>query len=259
MRELGEGMRRIFELMKSNELAPPNIESDGETFSLSLFHRAMYSQEETLWLEQYTSFGLSAEQKAIVLLGMKGALIAPQDIWDRLGLVDTEHYRLLVSSLQTLGILETGRTKQAAKNYAKQAKISMRAVPRFRIKLAKDIGPTSARKSAVKPQLEHRATERRSAPQKAVSRSASARLEGRSLFVGNLPPNVTDRDMIAVFEPFGTIEAVHVPKSGHFSRGYGFVEFETLAAAQKLLRDQPLVRMGPYRLALRPAKPRITH
>jgi ATP-dependent DNA helicase RecG len=93
MRELGEGMRRIHELMKSNELAPPQFDSDRESFSLTLFHRAMYSQEEVLWLEQYAPFALSAEQKAIVLLGRKGNLVAPQDIWDRLGLVDTEHYR----------------------------------------------------------------------------------------------------------------------------------------------------------------------
>jgi ATP-dependent DNA helicase RecG len=36
MRELGEGMRRIFELIKSNELAPPQIQSDGEIRACSI-------------------------------------------------------------------------------------------------------------------------------------------------------------------------------------------------------------------------------
>jgi ATP-dependent DNA helicase RecG len=34
MRELGEGIRRMFELMKSNDLTPPEISSDNNTFSV---------------------------------------------------------------------------------------------------------------------------------------------------------------------------------------------------------------------------------
>ena len=74
MRELGEGMRRIHELMKSNELAPPKIDSDGEIFGLSLFHRAMYSQDEILWLEQYASFGLLRNKKQLYYLVAKETL-----------------------------------------------------------------------------------------------------------------------------------------------------------------------------------------
>lgn len=44
MRELGEGMRRIFELMKSSELAPPELKTDPSSFVLTLHHRPMYSK-----------------------------------------------------------------------------------------------------------------------------------------------------------------------------------------------------------------------
>jgi ATP-dependent DNA helicase RecG len=251
MRELGEGMRRIHELMKSNELAPPKIQSDGELFSLSLFHRAMYSQDEILWLEQYSSFALSAEQKAIVLLGRRGELVAPQAIWDRLGLVDTEHYRRLVYSLQVLGILESG-SKQAAKNMAERLKVSVRSIPRFRIKLAKDVKPRSGRNLASQPAED--TTERVETTQ---THSRAKDDQNTSIFVGNLPPNVSDRDMITTFGSFGVVEKVYVPKRGSLSRGYGFIEFESADSARKLLREQPKIMMGPYRLRVGPPTPRI--
>jgi ATP-dependent DNA helicase RecG len=203
----------------------------------------MYSQDEILWLEQYASFGLSAEQKAILLLGRKGNLIAPQDIWDRLGLVDTEHYRILVASLQEFGILRSERSKGQAQNFARREKISVRAVPRFGISLAKDIKPRSQKSQSKKPEPIRRESPR--------TEDADA-----ALFVGNLPPNVSNRDMIMAFESFGEIENVFVPKSGQITRGYGFIHFSSADTAQKLLREQPPVRMGPYSLVLRPATPR---
>jgi ATP-dependent DNA helicase RecG len=250
MRELGEGMRRIYELMKSNELAPPVVNSDGDVFSLSLFHRAMYSQEEMLWLEQFSSFGLSAEQKAIVLLGRKG-LVAPQDIWDRLGLVDTEHYRLLVSSLQKFGILESETSKKTAASLAKKRKISVRDVPRFKIKLAKDVN-VRPRGSSVRPARVERA---RAAEMEAEPNKIE--VESNKIFVGNVPPNATQRDILSSFSPHGTIDHVYIPMTGTQSRGYAFIEFETTEAAQKLLRNRPIIKMGPYILSLRPHKPRI--
>jgi ATP-dependent DNA helicase RecG len=182
MRELGEGKRRIHELMKSNELTPPRLDGDGESFSLTLFHRAMYSQEEVLWLEQCSPFALSAEQKAIVLLGRKGNLVAPQDIWDRLGLVDTEHYRQSIFSLQVLGILVSERAKGTAQSISKRERISLRAMPRFRIKIANDVKQQNAKSTS-------RATGF-SAPAPSVIKRVQESVENASLFVGNLPENV---------------------------------------------------------------------
>lgn len=246
MRELGEGIRRIFELMKSSELALPHIESDRESFSLSLYHRPMYSPDEVLWLDQYESFGLSLEQKAIVLLGRKGGLIAPQDIWDRLGLVDTEHYRRLVHSLQEIGVLESARPKGAAQAVAKREKIPVRAVPRFRIQLAKDI------------QNKHTLADRK----KPVSIAKIANVqsaENSTIFVGNLPPVVTKRDMVMSFQAFGEIANVHIPMNGKVTRGYGFVEFESAEAATHVLAKRPIIKMGPYTVVVRAALPRIKH
>jgi RNA recognition motif-containing protein len=153
----------------------------------------------------------------------------------------------LISSLQVLGILESGRAKGAAQSMAKRQRISLRAVPRFRIKLAKDAKQPSTRSTGRVADLDL-------GMPRAKSSDAS---ESLSIFVGNLPENVTNRDMLAAFEPFGEVENVFVAKNGDLSRGYGFVEFESGDIARKMLRDRPKVMMGPYALVLRPARPRI--
>jgi ATP-dependent DNA helicase RecG len=133
MRELGEGVRRIFDLMKSNELSPPELSSGTESFTITLNHRAIYSQEESLWLDQFSDLGLSREQKAIVVLGRAGRVITPQDIWDTLGLVDTEHYRRLVASLQEFGVLKSTVDRRTAQKAARTKRIPVKQIPRFRV------------------------------------------------------------------------------------------------------------------------------
>ena len=45
MRELGEGVPRMFHLMKSNELAEPEIRTSQDSFTVVLHHRSLYSNE----------------------------------------------------------------------------------------------------------------------------------------------------------------------------------------------------------------------
>jgi ATP-dependent DNA helicase RecG len=123
MRELGEGMRRIFELMKSNELAPPEILNNGSSFSLTLHHRAMYSKVEEMWLEQFSVHKLTAEHKAILLLGRSGDLISTQNIIDRVGIVDVEHYRQLSEYLQRRGLLRSEMNNRDALRVSKSKKL----------------------------------------------------------------------------------------------------------------------------------------
>ena len=50
MRELGEGMRRMFEVMRSNDLKPPALMTDNNVFSVTLHHEYIYSREQKIWL-----------------------------------------------------------------------------------------------------------------------------------------------------------------------------------------------------------------
>lgn len=71
MRELGEGVRRIFELMKNNDLEAPHFESKNKSFKVLLSQKHIYTKEEKIWLDNFEQFELSREQKTVVRLGHK--------------------------------------------------------------------------------------------------------------------------------------------------------------------------------------------
>lgn len=48
IRELGEGIRRMFELMKNNELGEPDISSPNKSFIVTLHNKFVYTKEEKL-------------------------------------------------------------------------------------------------------------------------------------------------------------------------------------------------------------------
>jgi ATP-dependent DNA helicase RecG len=248
MRELGEGMRRIFELMKSSELAQPEISNEAGSFSLTLHHRPMYAKDEALWLEQYDSLSLSAEEKATILMGRRGDLISPNDIIRRLGIVDTEHYRQVVYSLQTKGVLETAIRKSKAQNVARRKRIGIRDVARFIVKPVKDIGSARDRLRAEAP----KSVKRVSVDKADVETIGS---ENRALYVGNLPLNTTERDIVRAFEGYGSIAAVFLPRYGNLHRGYAFVEFEEAEKAQSALRAE--ISFGGRKLVIRWKRPQI--
>ncbi|HTO59642.1 MAG TPA: RNA-binding protein, partial [Bradyrhizobium sp.] len=142
----------------------------------------------------------------VILMGRRGDLISPNDIIRRLGIVDTEHYRQVVSSLQTKGVLSTALTKLAAKGISKRKGVAIRDVARFKVKNAKEI-------------IAERSTT-------ANRESLEVVDEARAVYVGNIPPNTNERDLIAAFQRFGTPASVIIPKVGGLSKGYAFIEFE---------------------------------
>lgn len=246
MRELGEGMRRIFEVMKDSELAPPEITSVNSSFALRLHHRPMYAREEILWLEQYTQLELSAEEKAAVLLGRRGDLIAPNDILRRLGIVDTEHYRQVVASLQDKGVIETAVSRDKAAQLARSKGVGARDIPRFKVRLAKDIVSQAVsrrhkRGKKKAPQL------KQILPAIDVSKHVVAEENPPGVYIANIPPNTTERDLAETFGKFGALANVRVPRAGNLSKGYAFVEFEeassmaTAIAATVVLGGRKLV------------------
>ena len=134
MRELGEGMMRIFSLFKKNELAMPDLFSENDNFIIKLRHKSVYNTEQKLWLDQFKDDDLSLDEKSVVLFGYGGNVFSAQDIWDAVGIVDTEDYRVLVYTLQTKGILAAkyGNATQA-KKFARKSKTPFRKFKRYYI------------------------------------------------------------------------------------------------------------------------------
>ena len=199
MAEIGEGLRRIFKLMRSNELSPPELRNSSDTFTIVLRHKPMYSQEELLWLENFATCELDREQKAIVLLGRTGKLFAPQEVWETLGIVDTEYYRQLIELLQKMKILVNEVPKRKLRSMAKTRGMPTRRLPRYRIVLPGGIGgserhPAGLDKADI-PELAH------------------------EIYVGNIPYSMTVKDVYQHFAAVGEIRNVRVPESGGWELG----------------------------------------
>lgn len=234
MRELGEGMKRIYELMKSNDLTPPEIIADNNSFKITLHHKYIYSKEQKLWLEGFARFDLSREQAGLVLLGYNGHVISPQEIFDALGIVDTDHYRALLDSLYKLGILSRSVTRSAALAIAKKKRISKKRVPQFIIQI-----PSAERPVQAKPE--------------SVDVSEYAKV-----YVVNIPYDTKELELEELFGQFGEVENVAIPinRETGLSRGFAFVEFDRTQSANKALESSGRLRLKTRTLYVQEFRPK---
>lgn len=250
MRELGEGMRRIYDLMHKNELAPPEIDSRFDGFTITLTHRPMYSPKDLLWLSQFDQVPLDREQKSVVLLGQDQRVFSAQDIWEAVGIVDTEHYRKLVDSLMKSGLLKNRVERDLAKRMAGKRKMPFKEFPRYGIDLP---NASQSAPSAPSASIASRAPVADPSPTTAELFEDAPLQEGRRLFVGNLPFAV-DRDaLMDIMSAYGEVLEMYLPKRSGKSRGFGFIEFATADAALAVLNSADGVSFEDRKLVLRAA------
>lgn len=133
IRELGEGIRRMFDLMNKNELVPPKLESPNKSFVVALFYKQIYTREQRLWLENFASLNLTRDQRIVVSLGVDGRLLSRQEIYDQVGISDTADFQQLINSLQKLKILVTAIPKDRVYTVANAKKMRVKDLPRFQI------------------------------------------------------------------------------------------------------------------------------
>ena len=138
MRELGEGMKRIFTLMQANDLARPTLYSNTNWFTITLYNTLVYSTKENEFLRMFERYNLSKIQKNIILLGIEGKQFSRKDIVKAMNNDDRDVYDVAVTGLRNTGLLEQTHTQVSTRNYAKQAGIDKNDVPRFKV-----ITPTS--------------------------------------------------------------------------------------------------------------------
>ena len=92
VREMGEGIRRIFRLFNDADFVPPDIQSTPSKFMITLHYKSVFSAEDQHWLAGFRRLKLTREEMLVALLGKDGQVIAPQQIYDLLGLVDWDIY-----------------------------------------------------------------------------------------------------------------------------------------------------------------------
>lgn len=220
VREMGEGIRRIFDVMRSNSLAEPEFQSDDNNFTVILFHRSMYDPKVKLWLSQFEEFKLTEAQTAVLALGCDGKEFSTQDIIERLGLVDTDKVREVITPLRTLRLVENTLTDNQAYSFSKKNRVPKRSVPRWRVVIP------SARNQCVD----------QSQQVDMVDSTPEGHLE---LFVGGVPYSAKIGDVTGAIRSDDIIvESVHMPSGAEFgnnNKGYCFVTVTSSLQASEIV------------------------
>ena len=133
MQEMGEGIRRISALLDGHELIPPEIDSVNHSFLISFSQGNFFSPDERAWLDAFSEYDLSREEKLVVLLGQGGNLVSYNQVSETLGIANYEEYKPIILMLQRKGLLSSILKKGAAST-AHQQGIEPGQVPRFAIR-----------------------------------------------------------------------------------------------------------------------------
>jgi ATP-dependent DNA helicase RecG len=145
MRELGEGIQRIFRLMNEYDLSKPRFYSNSTFFSVSLHSSTIYTPQQLEWLRIFDRYNLSRLQKRIVVLGINEREISRHDIRKAIQTPDRDVYDQEITPLRESGILVETRTPQAAKLYAIQQKMDRDKVGHFKVVLANEADATRSK------------------------------------------------------------------------------------------------------------------
>jgi RNA recognition motif-containing protein len=80
-----------------------------------------------------------------------------------------------------------------------------------------------------------------------------------NILVGNLNPNVTERDIRSLFEPHGTVQRskMMTDRWTGLSRGFGFIQMKTDAEAEKAIVVLNGTHLNGKPLKVNPARPQL--
>lgn len=234
MRELGEGIRRIFELMRNNDLEAPKFESKNKSFKVTLSQKHVYSKEEKFWLDNFSQFNLTREQKTVVRLGTNGKLFSTDDIWEACGIVDTDKYRQLIESMKELGILRRNFDRNAVYAIAKKTRTSKKEIKQFEIVIPSTFKPASG-KEVIAIEVKQPST-------KTESNELLDDLSYSKVYVTNIPYDTNEEELNDFFSQFGDVVSVKIPK--HFQtkylRGFAYVEYGNPNDAKNAIQNSSM-------------------
>ncbi|WP_295213709.1 ATP-binding protein [uncultured Chryseobacterium sp.] len=230
MRELGEGIRRIFELMRNNDLEAPQFESKNKSFKVTLSQKHVYSKEEKLWLDNFSQLNLTREQKTVVRLGTNGKLFSTDDIWEACGIVDTDKYRQLLESMKELGIFRRNFDRNKAYEIAKKSRTSKKEIKQFEIVIPSSFKTSKDGKGKGIEIKQARQVE---------SNDLLDDLSYTKIYVTNIPFDINEIDLTDFFNKFGDVVSVKIPRrfqSKHI-RGFAYVEYGNPEDAQNAIKN----------------------
>lgn len=229
VRELGEGIRRIFTLMKTNDMVQPRIKSANKAFSITLFYKYVYTKEEQLWLDHFDHLNLTREEKTVIRLGVDGRLISAKEIFETVGIVDEMNYRELIEALQKKGILKNTLNQAKLSSLKGKYKGSRKAVPRYLIELPKAVSEIE-------------------------NTEENDRSEYARIYVGNISPKTTEEEVNNALSKFGEIVDIIIPRwPNSLTKSYCFVEFDKRLSANNALNSTAPIFVSGKKIQLKEA------
>lgn len=256
MRELGEGFRRIFELMESNDLIAPDVISSNQSFAVKMHQKYVYTEEEKIWLENFKNVSLTREQKTVVRLGSKGELISAKMIWDAVGIVDTEDYRKLIQSLQDMGILISKISKDGI-DKMRQKNQDRKSIPRFLIVLPQVTKSAVPKSTTNKHSFSTSITESKPKPKQKMNVLDDS--EYAMIYIQNLPFKIKKDEILNAFSKYGEISEIRIPIDyrTRFIKGFAFIGFENQSSVGKALNDTEPIVIDNRIIYVRPYLPNL--
>jgi ATP-dependent DNA helicase RecG len=213
VREMGEGMKRIFNVMRSSALAEPALESSTVGFLVTLFHRSLYDPNVKLWLSNFDEHKLTENQLAVLALGYGGKEFSTQDIINRLGIINIDQIREILTPLRRFHLIEKTKDDHEAIKYSKANRVPKREVPRYMVTSGSQ--PKSSSHLALPPRVA----------------SSVGELEGiepelHEIFIGNLDFKTTKEVLFDFLKQYGEVQSIDMPEPTFHkgaNRGYAFV------------------------------------
>ncbi|MCX5998154.1 MAG: cold shock domain-containing protein [Chloroflexi bacterium] len=105
MREMGEGIPRIFHTMRESDLVDPELRSEANAFVVILRNTSVFSPRDVEWLKAYADFDLDRNEQKVVLLGRDSHLLSTNEIIRLLGIVDMDVFRALYEKMRRKGVI----------------------------------------------------------------------------------------------------------------------------------------------------------
>ncbi len=133
MREMGEGVKRIFQLMQENELRKPELYSNSVWFTVRLFNQSVYTPKQQQFLGLFADYELTTRQKNILVRGMGNKELSPEDIYEAMNTNDRDTYDREVTGLRRMKILSQIRSNSEASDIAKDSGKPKQKIGRFKV------------------------------------------------------------------------------------------------------------------------------
>lgn len=238
VREMGEGIRRIYDVMRSNALAEPEIESDTAGFTVTLHHKSLYDPNVGLWLSNFDSFHLTQNETAVMALGYAGKVFSTQDVIDRLGIVDTDQVRQILTPLRAKGIIEKIFDRKGAYTESRRLGIPKRELGVWKVAVV----------------AEPRSTGSIRQPARMLEEPTLDEQNTHELFIGAIPYAVSRDELFRLLSDVCDILELRLPPN-QFNRdenkGFAFAVVEYGGTTTELLRRLEGKRMGVRMLHFR--------